>query len=301
MLPTPTHRARTTLLLALSLALAGCAANSAASATATASPTATSVATVTPNATASQPSPSPTVSTETNCTASSGDARVGDLAISTTSVLYGFNADYMLPDGLPAKPLAVTVQNNGITVHGAILQNQPVVGQSAFLISICNTSNTQSHRVTTFGAKLVSLTPYSGQLNVLNACAFLYSRPTGWGGECATGFSPDLDITVQFAASPAFGATATQAPPSAVMLPPHVAFTVDYAFNPPLSPATSVYQLGVGIDGAAPVYPSTLRTQPMLIAPIARHWAGDYCSTAAMQAQIPATIPANTYYACPKM
>jgi hypothetical protein len=139
---------------------------------------------------------------------------VGDLAISTTSVLYGFNADYMLPDGLPAKPLAVTLQNNGVVVNGAVLQNQPVAGQSAFLISICNTSSTQSHRVTTFGAKLVSLTPYGGELNVLNACAFLYSRPTGTGGECATGFSPDLDITLQFAASPAVGATATQALPS---------------------------------------------------------------------------------------
>jgi hypothetical protein len=136
---------------------------------------------------------------------------------------------------------------------------------------------------------------------VLNACAFLYARPTGTGGECASGFSPDLDITLQFAAFPAVGVTATQTLPSAVTLPPHVAFTVDYTLNPPLAPAVSVYQLGMGFDGAAAVYPNALRTQAMLIAPIARHWSGDYCSTSTMQAQIPASIPANTYYICPKM
>lgn len=232
------------------------------------------------------------------CTAITGSIRLGDLAITAPTVLYGFSADYMLPDNLPTdKPLSVTIQNNSGYVLGSPIESRAVVG-GAYLIDICNTSTTHTHSLTIFGVKLNSLTSYSGHLNAINACAFLYGRSGGWGGECDTGFEPNLTLSFQLPGSATPGSAQTQRPGSPVQLAPGQSEAISYAITPPSSATITTYLLGLGVDGAAVVYPSALLTQADVDAPIARHWSGSTCTTSQMQAQIPATSPANTYYAC---
>ncbi|HEX9069542.1 MAG TPA: hypothetical protein VF807_12295, partial [Ktedonobacterales bacterium] len=47
-----------------------------------------------------------------------GSARIGDIVLGPPEVFYGFGDDYALPDGLPDKPLSVTLQNNQSVVLG---------------------------------------------------------------------------------------------------------------------------------------------------------------------------------------
>ncbi len=276
-----------TALLATSLA--GCAAPGGTSSLRT-------QANVTPTAT---PRPTPTAS-DSHCDLPASAPRVGDLLLGAPTVLYGFNADYMLPDGLPLKPLAITLQDSEAYVSGSRLEGRPVVGTSAaFVVEFCNTSASRAYRLTGFGAKIVTLASYTGSLGALNGCAYLYGKPTGVGGECASGFSPDAIVSFRFAnAVPQ--ASDIQAPGSAIALAPGQQLTVSYAVQAPASNVLATYQLGFAMDGQTVSYPVALVTQAVVSAPIAHRWAGDYCSTPQMQAQIPTTIPANTYYACPQ-
>ena len=170
-----------------------------------------------------------------------------------------------------------------------------------FLLEICNTSTTTTHHLDGFGVRLTSLTPYVGQLNVLNGCALLYARSGGFGGECASGYSPDVEESFQFAANAAASATVTQTLSPAAQILPGQDVGIGFSVHPPTSVATMTFQLGLGIDGQATSYPAALTTQPAINAPIARRWAGNYCSVAQMQTQIPAASPANTYYVCPQV
>ena len=283
--------------LALLVILAGCAApggNSTRQASAAASPTASPTA---------PPTQTPVLTSGTGaqtCSAPAGSSRLGDLALSTPSVLYGFNADYMLPDGLPDKPLTVTVQNGSAYVAGSQLEGRAVVGTSvAFVVEFCNTSASRTYHLTAFGAKIASVTPYTGSLNALNGCAYLYGRPNGIGGECSSGFSPDVELSFTFA-NAAPQTSATQTPSGAVSLAPGQQLSVSYGIQAPAAGLMTAYQLGVAVDGQSLSYPAALATQTTVSGAIARRWAGDYCSTPQMQAQIPATIPANTYYVCPQ-
>ena len=286
--------------LSMALVLAGCGGG----------PTTARVATQPPAPTATVAAPPPTATagqsissgpgTPRPCAAGAGDVIAGDLAITPPTVLYGFNADYMLPDSIPTdKPLALTLDhNNAYTARGETLEAGPVI-QGSFLITVCNTSPTRAHTLTSFGVMLDTLTSYSGSLNAINACAFLYSRPTGVGGECDSGYSPDIQQAYQLPGAGTPGAAVTDAAAGTPTLPPGYGLDVDFDISSPSSPAIATYGLGIGVDGAAVVYPAGLRTPPRLDTTIARRWAGDYCNTPQMQALIPATPPANTYYACP--
>lgn len=290
--------------LLMATTLGGCATSGASGPSAAQMPSSAASPTSSPGL-ESSPSPAGVGSGQTCTTgagASSQGSSQGDLAMSVPTALYGFNMDYMLPDGLsPDKPLPVTLQQNVGYVLGAAIESRPVL-QGAFVITVCNTSSTRTHHLTSFGVMLDSLTAYTGQLNVLNGCAFLYSRPTGTGGECASGYSPDLELTTfQMSGSAAPHATVAQTPASPIELAPGHALDISFSITSPSSPAIATYRLGLGVDGAAVVYPSALVTQPRMTASIARRWAGNFCNTAQMQAQIPATIPANTYYVCPQV
>jgi hypothetical protein len=138
-------------------------------------------------------------------------------------------------------------------------------------------------------------------LNALNGCASLYARSGSIDGECASGYSPDVEESFQFAANAAVSATVTQKLSPAAQILPGQGVGIGFSVHPPTSVATMTFQLGIGIDGQAISYPSVLTTQPAINAPIARRWAGNYCTAAAMQAQIPATSSANTYYICPQV
>lgn len=283
----------------LAASLAGCGAPDVARSSATQTPLSAATEPATPGS-ESSPAPSGGGSGQA-CAPGTGVSSQGDLAISAPTILSGFNMDYMLPDGLsPDKPLTVTLQQNAGYTLGAAIESRAVL-QGAFVITVCNRSSTRTHQLTSFGVTLDSLTAYAGQLNVLNACAYLYSRPHGTGGECASGYSPDVELpTFQMSGSATPGATVTQAPASPIALAPGHALDISFSVTAPSSPAIATYRFGLGVDGAAVVYPSALVTQSSITAPIARRWAGDYCDTAQMQAQIPTTIPANTYYVCPQ-
>ncbi|HEX9036017.1 MAG TPA: hypothetical protein VF808_03415 [Ktedonobacterales bacterium] len=226
-------------------------------------------------------------------------AQVGDLAISAPAVLYGYNADYMLPDNLPLdKPLVVTVQNNqGYLSDGKAIESRTVI-QAAFVISVCNLSSVKAHRLTNYGVMLDTLVPYTGKLNAINGCAELYG-PTPVGGECAGGYSPDVDLSFQMPDSAA-GAVVTQTSSSPIELPPGYGLDLGIGVTPAATGFIATFRLSASFDGNAVTYPVALRTQPELEAPVARRWAGNYCENPQMQALIPATIPPNTYYACPQ-
>src|SRR5690348_5836295 len=103
------------LLMGLGLLVAGCATSGVGSAS---TPTPTSFTVTAPPAPTIAPGtdvPSPTaVAIAQRCSPSAGAFYIGDLTISTAEVLYGFNADYMLPDTIStSQPLTVTTQNNG--------------------------------------------------------------------------------------------------------------------------------------------------------------------------------------------
>ncbi len=291
------------LLMGLGLLVTGCATSGIGSASPPTPTSFTVTATPAPTATAVTDTTSPTVVASTQrCGASAGAIFIGDLAISKPEVLYGFNADYMLPDGLStSQPLTVTTQNNGAFVLGSALESRAVVQPVEFFLDVCNTSTYKTHHLGDFGVRLTSLTPYAGQLNVLNGCALLYARSGGYGGECASGYSPEVEESFQFAASATAPATVTQTLAPGAPILPGQDVGVGFSVHPPTSVAMMIFQLGLGIDGQAISYPAALTTQPAINAPIAHRWAGNYCSAAPMQSQIPATSPTNTYYVCPQV
>ncbi len=292
------------LLAGLSVMAAGCATGSIGNAATTPTPTSFTVtATPQPTATAIADNPSPTaIARVQRCSPTAGALSVGDLSVSTPAVLYGFNADYMLPDGLStAQPLTITTQNNVAFVLGSGLESRAVVQPVEFLVEICNTSTTSTHHLDAFGVRLTSLTPYMGQLNVLNGCAELYARSGSIGGECASGYSPDIEESFQFTASATVPATVTQTLASGAPIHPGQDVGIGFSIHPPTSIATMTFQLGFGVDGQSLTFPAGLTTQPAINAPIARRWAGNYCSAPPMLSQIPATSPANTYYVCPQV
>ncbi len=52
------------------------------------------------------------------------------------------------------------------------------------------------------------------------------------------------------------------------------------------------------MDGGQLVY-GTTGTTPAFFAPVAHAWDGQYCTSSAMQAQIPPATNPPTYYLCP--
>jgi hypothetical protein len=224
--------------------------------------------------------------------------RLGDLVLWPLEVNFGFAQDFALPDGLPDKPLTVMIKDGTSYLGGTDVLSMPVVGAQGFILTVCNASKTTAHQLTSFSAKIASLAPYSGQLNTLNGCAFLYSRAGGYGGECASGFQPDVETKIVFASNATAGATATWAPATPAVVPPGQHRDVVYFMTPPSGTLKLTFQLGISVDAGAVAYPFAA-TQTEIIAPIARKWDGQTCTSTAMQAQIPASSPIGIYYVCP--
>jgi hypothetical protein len=85
-----------------------------------------------------------------------------------------------------------------------------------------------------------------------------------------------------------------------VTLTPGHVLQAQITINPPSTPGSYAYRIGVAIDGAGPIYP-TAATPAIVQASVAHTWNGDACLTSAMQSQIPPATDPPTYYICPQL
>jgi hypothetical protein len=215
------------------------------------------------------------------------------------------------PDSTPLKPLAQPVQGANGQAPTAIPDwfSPAYDSPPDLLITICNTSTTKSHVTASVSVKLSAFTPHSGDLNVWNPCDGTYARPAGVVPlEC--GERPaiwDETVRANFAANAQIGAIASASldssafvgdlGPLPVTLPPGRDMKIGIFVKAPTN--AGVYTCAAGITADSAPLPVTVG-QNMQLAPTGRRWTGKACLSPAMQAEIPANSPAETYYICPE-
>ena len=270
-----------------------------------ATPTATSLPTATP---APQIATPPT-SGPCAAFASHGGTyvQIGDLIVTAP----GFGIDYpakMLPDGTPLKPLQLASQEPAQDFTSSPPTNPSMRdGGGGYAISMCNTSQNQSHTINSVTVTVASFTPYTGQLSSWQFCDGNYSRANGaFYGGCGGGIAFDEALHATFAASATTGASATAtqvatgegAGPLPVSLAPGKTLDIVIGLTVPTAPGQYAFALSLAQDSAAPALVGT--TQAALFAPIAHKWTGQACTTPAMLAQIPTATSPVTYWICPQ-
>jgi hypothetical protein len=266
------------------------------------SPTATATATTTPTATATPYAGQP-------CSAqdfTNGGVKYiqqGDMLVGVLDFQPPTYPGYQLPEGLPLAPYKVSPDIVGKPVSGHALSNP----NTGFAFSICNASASHSHVLSEVGLKILAFTPYSGHLNEVRECGMVYSRQDGpKGGGCGGGSAFDMTLAAVFAANAGQGAVAIASSNPAtsevgvlpVTLAPGHGIFIAITTTLPTAPGTYSYGVGVAVDGGQLVY-GTTGTTPALFAPVAHAWDGQYCTSSAMQAQIPPATNPPTYYLCP--
>ncbi|HEV2238290.1 MAG TPA: hypothetical protein VGR57_16630, partial [Ktedonobacterales bacterium] len=226
-------------------------------------------------------------------------ATVGDLQFSAPHVL-SIDPPRQLPDNLPSQPYAVNA-----TVPG-YLDGLTWVNAHMYEYTLCNNSATAAHTLGQFTVKLTSFSADANTINTTHQCIRVYSPQgmldhTGCGGAFGGG---DVSLVASFAATAAAGTVqpalvsgGQQAAPLTVL--PGYAIEVEVDVTPATVAGTAVYRFGVGVDGAAPVYPN-VDAPPILNTTTTRQWDGTACLSAAMQALIPAPTTPPTYYICPQ-
>lgn len=300
--------ARGACLVLLCLLIASCGASPSPTAHSTVTATATATATRAPTSTAT---PVPTADPGQPCRPQPGDTytyhQVGDLVVRQADFGLAYPSS-MLPDGTPLNPylLPTGAYQHGIAGSPPTDPNLKEPG-GGYIFTVCNSSATRSHALTSVSLKIASFTPYTGQLNTWSFCDGYFVRPTGaqYGG-CGGGFAGDAYLHVSFPASAGAGAsvaaqTSTSAPTGTALpitLKPGVSILVNVGITAPTSPGQYAFAFAVSVDGAAPVYFST--ATPTLLAPIAHKWTGQACLTAIMQQQIPPATSPSSYYICPQ-
>jgi len=234
----------------------------------------------------------------------------GDLHVSPTTLADG-RPILQTPDNAPLKPLALPVKGaNGQAPTAIPGWFAPAYDSPPdLLITICNTSTTKSHVIESVSVKLSVFTPHSGSLNVWNPCEGTYTRPAGLVPlECGER-AAIWDETVR--ATFAVNAQAGSIVPASL---DNSAFVGDLGLPPVTLPPGRDMQIGIIVKAptAAGVYTFAARGtvdsaalpftagQNMLLAPIGHRWTGKACLSPAMQAEIPANPPAETYYICPE-
>lgn len=213
---------------------------------------------------------------------------------------------FQLPSSLPLAPYKVDSSAIGgkggpnSSWNGFPLSNP----SNGFSFMLCNSSQTQSHTLSSVTLKVASFTSYSGALNEVRTCAMVYSRQGMAGGGCGGASAFDMQLTGAFPASAPAGTQITlQNDPSTnvglpVTLAPNQFFGIVIQPTLPQLSGTYSYQVGVAIDGGAISYVSAATT-PALWAPVTHSWDGANCTSPAMQAQIPPATNPPTLYICP--
>jgi hypothetical protein len=310
------------------LVLAGCAPPisvvSYSTSTATAVPTATLVPTTTPT-TVVGVAPTAPPSLVNDCFINPGvfQARqIGDMLYTPM----GLNTyDYpgaALPDAASlTQPFKLIVPSQ--VSYTADFPNSPytnplVTGQAdGFGFEVCNASTTQSHVLHSIIAKIVSLTPYTGQLSEWNGCdtaitsqhqivPFGMCRPEPPAQHCmcfhakfptpeAAGSAVEMTQTDAevYAPGPGQGIAGTLP----LTLAPRQSIWFQLDMDQPTTPGLYEFTFGLMLDDAGITFdPYTGHT--VLLAPVAHKWSGQAClSQPALLAQITPTSP-ETYYIC---
>ncbi len=236
-----------------------------------------------------------------HCTSSasqlSGVQRFGDLYLSTTSpVLANFIA-YQLPDGTPLKPIALPAQ------YKTIWYNPTNPNPSAYM-SLCDNQSGQSHTIQTMSLRIISFTPYSGQLNEWQACASVFDPQYGTfptinncGGY---GFQQDLHVTFPKTITSGTTISMTSDPASVpnalpVKVYPDQSLLFIVHFDNQPTPGYYQFAYSVTVDGkASPFY----MIPTMLVAQVSHEWSGQACTNASLRSQIPAN--STEQYICPQ-
>lgn len=304
------------LASALVVLVAGCGGSASAHST-SAAPTATLVPTATPTAT---PIPTAPAGAFTACfhgnpSLQAPALQYGDLVISQLAMGGLSYPSVALPNtASPSAPFEV--HGDGPATYAVDFPNSPVVNPSltdhagGFEIGVCNVSSTQAHVLQSVSAKLVSVTPYAGQLNEWMACDGVidsHHQPTGGG--CGGAIADCACFHAVFPDGAPAGTEVTMSQTGFALNNPG-----DGLAKLPLSlaPGTSVtlflgmdkfkaattYTLGFGFafDGAPPMYAPT--SPPILLAPNAHAWGALNClKQPSLLAQITPTNP-ETYYIC---
>lgn len=266
------------------------------------SPTATATATTAPTATATPLAGQP-CSAQDFTNGGLKYVQQGDMLVEVLDFQPPTYPGYQLPEGLPLAPYKVSPDVVGKPVAGRALSNP----SKGFAFSICNASASHSHALSQVALKILSFTTYTGHLNEVRMCGAVYSRQDGArDGGCGGGAAFDITMTAAFAANAGAGAVATAAidptnnslGPLPVTLTPGHGLFILITPTLPTAPGTYSYGVGVAMDGGQLVY-GTTGTTPALFAPVAHAWDGQYCTSSAMQAQIPPATTPPTYYLCP--
>ena len=316
-IPTPHLHVHLTLALPLAamlcLLLVACGASGTPSAgAATTATTATPTATLQPTPTtapqiATPPTSGPCASFASHPPSGGQFVQIGDLIVTAP----GFGIDYpakMLPEGTPLKPLQLASQQPGEDFTSSPPTNPSMHDSGGgYAISMCNTSQSQSHTINGVMVSFASFTPYTGQLSSWQYCDGNYSRAHGaFYGGCGGGIAFDEALHAAFAANATTGAsvTATQvatgegAGPLPVSLAPGKTLDIVIGLTVPTASGQYAFAFSLAQDGAAPALVGT--TQPALFAPIAHKWTGQACTAPNMLAQIPTATDPVTYWICPE-
>jgi hypothetical protein len=297
-------------LLLLVVLLAGCGITAAggASSASTASPT--------PTAT-----PAPTIAPALLASCFGSDAaqtvhvvQSGDLLLTQPQLGGLAYPAVMLPATTPAtRPYPLESPDQ--SAYQTDFPNSPITNPSmdehggGFQFAVCNISRTSPHVLMGVSARLVAVTPYSGQLNQWQGCdGTLSSHHQFVGGGCGGGIAGCVCFRATFPETATVGTevpmvqtgTSLNDPGDGLgklpfSLGPGRAATLLVGTAKPKAPATYSFTFGLTFDQGAAVYTPT--SPAVLLAPIAHSWTGNNCEQPAMLAQITATSP-ETYYIC---
>lgn len=286
------------LLALLALAVAGCAGSSTNLARRSPTPTPTLLPTTTPRPTAA---PTPVGEPCGNLIGPGTPiaATVGNLQFTALQPI-AVDPLRQLPDSATTQPFVVSATGAGY------LESFTEVGVQMYTYVICNNSATSSHTVGQFAVKLSAFTADANPINVTHYCVKVYSRQegvidhTGCGGAFG---GATLQLAASFASTGAVGTVqpaldrgGQQVTPLA--LQPGYAMMVMLTVTPTTVAGTSIYRVGAGVDGAAPIFPAA-DSVAVLNTTTLRQWDGTGCLSSAMQALIPPATTPPTYYICP--
>lgn len=276
-------------ILAVAMLFVGACAGAGTATTAPASPTAGQSPTAAPALTGVAPSTSSLAA----CDGSAGAAlAVGEVRVGT------FDAWQVLPSTLPLKPQPTSVAK----VTGNVALSNITVD-----IGLNPSSATSPSYLCAVTARIVAFHPLAASIpNVTRSCSdHAYQDPGGadYGGDCGTELGPPATAAIHFAASTP-GTTVTvpvlssagPGKPAAFPSPDGRASRVGVTLSVPAS-GDYTFVIGLWQDHSGPV--RTLQVGETFNLQAVREWSGQFCTTDAMQAQLPPPTNPPTSLLCP--